>query len=93
MKRPHIDLVNINWDLNSAWRWPAPIRVAVIIFSTLLLAIICFNYDTQNELNELQILNKNEMQLKTVFEIKQKQTEKQDSLLELENDLKKTATI
>ena len=22
MKRPHIDLVNINWDLNSAWRWP-----------------------------------------------------------------------
>ena len=58
MKRPHIDLVNINWDLNSAWRWPAPIRVAVIIFSTLLLAIICFNYDTQNELNELQILKK-----------------------------------
>ena len=74
MKRPHIDLVNINWDLNSAWRWPAPIRAVVIIFSALLLAIICFNYDTQNELNELQILKKNEMQLKTVFEIKQKQT-------------------
>jgi type IV pilus assembly protein PilO len=74
MKRPHIDLVNINWDLNSAWRWPAPIRAVVIIFSALLLAIICFNYDTQHELNELQILKQDEMQLKTVFEIKQKQT-------------------
>ena len=74
MKRPHLDLVNINWDLNSAWSWPAPIRVVVIIFSALLLAIICFNYDTQHELNELQILKQNEMQLKTVFEIKQKQT-------------------
>jgi type IV pilus assembly protein PilO len=67
-------LVNINWDLNSAWRWPAPIRAVVIIFSALLLAIICFNYDTQHELNELQILKQDEMQLKTVFEIKQKQT-------------------
>jgi type IV pilus assembly protein PilO len=74
MKRPHIDLVNINWDLNSAWRWPAPIRAVVIIFSALLLGIICFNYDTQHELNELQILKQDEMQLKTVFEIKQKQT-------------------
>jgi type IV pilus assembly protein PilO len=67
-------MVNINWDLNSAWSWPAPIRVVVIVFSALLLAIICFNYDTQHELNELQILKQNEIQLKTVFEIKQKQT-------------------
>jgi type IV pilus assembly protein PilO len=66
--------VNINWDLNSAWRWPAPIKAVVIIFGALLLAIICFNYDTQHELNELQILKQDEMQLKTVFEIKQKQT-------------------
>jgi type IV pilus assembly protein PilO len=74
MKRPPIDFANINWNLNAAWSWPAPIRVVVIIFSTFLLAVVFFNYDTQNELNELQRLKQNEKQLKTVFEIKQKQT-------------------
>lgn len=74
MKRFHIDLANIDWSLNAAWSWPAPIRASVIVLSTFLLAIVCFNYDTQNELSELQRLKQNEKQLKTVFEIKQKQT-------------------
>ena len=74
MKLFHVDLANINWNLNAAWSWPAPIRASVIMLSTFLLAVVCFNYDTQNELSELQRLKQNEKQLKTVFEIKQKQT-------------------
>ena len=74
MKLTPINLANINWDLNAAWSWPTPIRVAVIIACSLFTALICFNYDTQSQLIELQSLKQNEIQLKTVFEAKQKQT-------------------
>ena len=74
MKHTLINLANINWDLNAAWSWPKSIRIAVIIVSALFTALICFNYDTQSQLSELQELKQNEIQLKTVFEAKQKQT-------------------
>ncbi|MEN9756506.1 MAG: hypothetical protein RL755_693 [Pseudomonadota bacterium] len=74
MKLTPINLANINWDLNAAWSWPTPIRVAVIIACSLFTVLICFNYDTQSQLIELQSLKQNEIQLKTVFEAKQKQT-------------------
>ena len=74
MKHFLINLADINWDLNAAGRWPMPIQLTFIIVSSLLLALICFNYDTQNELNELDVLKQSEVQLKTTFEAKQKQT-------------------
>jgi type IV pilus assembly protein PilO len=74
MKHLPINLADINWDLNEAWRWPMPIQLTVIIVSSFLFALICFNYDTQNELSELDTLKKSEIQLKTTFEAKQKLT-------------------
>ncbi len=74
MKFSHIDLATINWDLNAAWRWPVCVRVFVIAISSLFIGLICFYYDTQPQLNQLQALRQNEIQLKSLFETKQSQT-------------------
>ena len=73
MKIRQIDLSDINWDLNAAWSWPAQVKVSVIVLISLLLSLVLFYYDTLNEFNQWQQLQREEQPLKTLFETNQAQ--------------------
>lgn len=67
-----MNLSNVNWDIENAGVWPAPIKLAVILLLCLVLAGLGYYFDTQNQLTELDDLEAKEVQLKSSFETKQK---------------------
>lgn len=70
MNLNEIDLADIDWDLNAAWSWAAPVRALVILTGCLLLFGAGVYYDTLDQLKTLEIAEKKEGELKTVFELK-----------------------
>ncbi len=67
-----MNLSEINWDVNAAGNWPTPIKIAAGIFVSLLVVVANVYYITMPQLDELDVLEKDEINLKTSFETKQK---------------------
>jgi type IV pilus assembly protein PilO len=68
-----MDLSDIDWDFNEAWRWPRPIRISVIIFCCIAIIGAGIYYDTLSQLQELEVLQKKEAELKSIYEFKDSQ--------------------
>ncbi len=67
-----MNLSEVNWDFNAAGTWPFPIKAATIALVSILVAAAGVYYITLDQLNELEQLEKKELELKNTFEIKQK---------------------
>ncbi len=86
-----MNLSEINWDINSAGSWPTPIKIAAGLIVSLLVVIADVYYITVPQLNELEVLEKQEVSLKTSFENKQKKAvnlqDYRDQLKQIESSL------
>jgi type IV pilus assembly protein PilO len=67
-----MNLSEINWELNAAGSWPTPVKMMAILIVSTLVAIGGIYYITVPQLDELEALEKEEVNLKTSFETKQK---------------------
>ena len=67
-----MNLSEINWDINAAGNWPTPLKLVAISIVSILVAIGCVYFITMPQLDELDVLEKEEVNLKTSFENKQK---------------------
>lgn len=67
-----MNLSEINWDFNAAGSWPAPIKIVAIVIVSLLVAAGGVYYITLPQLDELDAMEKEEGNLRTAFENKQK---------------------
>jgi type IV pilus assembly protein PilO len=70
MNLKNIDLADIDWDLNAAWSWAAPVRAVFILLSCFMLFGAGVYYDTFDQLAALDVAEKKETELKTIFELK-----------------------
>jgi len=68
----HMNLSEINWDINASGTWPLPVKAAVIALVCAVVAGGGIYLDTLNQLAELEATEKKEPELKNLFEIKQK---------------------
>jgi type IV pilus assembly protein PilO len=67
-----MNLSEINWDINSAGSWPTPLKIIVILIFSVLTAAAGVYFITVPQLDELDVLEKQEDSLKNAFEVKQK---------------------
>jgi len=67
-----MNLSNINWDIEHAGSWPAPIKAAITGILCVALGGLWYYFDTQDQLTNLSSLESKEEQLKKTFEEKQK---------------------
>lgn len=67
-----MNLSEVNWDINAAGSWPTPIKIAAATIISLLVVIANVYYITVPQLDELDVLEKEETSLKASFENKQK---------------------
>lgn len=67
-----MNLSEINWDINSAGNWPTPLKIIVILIISALTAAAGVYFVTVPQLDELDVLEKQEESLKSAFEVKQK---------------------
>lgn len=67
-----MNLSEINWDINSAGNWPTPLKIIVILIFAALTAAAGVYFITVPQLDELDVLEKQEESLKSAFEVKQK---------------------
>lgn len=67
-----MNLSEINWDVNAAGNWPTPIKVIAILIISALAAAAGVYFVTVPQLDELEILEQQEVSLKSAFEVKQK---------------------
>lgn len=86
-----MNLSELNWDLNSAGSWPTPIKIAAGLLVSLLVVIADVYYITIPQLDELEVLENEEIALKTSFESKQKKAinlqDYRDQLEQIESSL------
>lgn len=67
-----MNLSEINWDINASGTWPLPIKIAAALLICGLVAGGWIYYDTTEQLNELDRIEKEEQSLKAAFESKQR---------------------
>lgn len=67
-----MNLSEVNWDLSAAGSWPLPVKTAAMIIICALVAGGWIYYDTMDQVDELQRVEKQEQELKNTFETKQK---------------------
>lgn len=67
-----MNLSEVNWDINSAGSWPTPIKIIAGVIVSLLVVIADVYYISLPQLDELEVLEKEEEALKTSFESKQR---------------------
>ena len=67
-----MNLSEINWDINAAGSWPTPIKIIAGLIVSLLVVIGNIYYISMPQLDELDVLEKEEESLKASFESKQK---------------------
>ncbi len=86
-----MNLSEINWDINASGTWPTPVKALVIAIACLLVAGAGVYLDTLGQIDELQSLEKKELDLKTEFEGKQKKSanlqDYRDQLAQIETSL------
>jgi type IV pilus assembly protein PilO len=68
-----IDFSDIDWDFAEAGQWPKPIRVSFIALCCVVVIGAGIYYDTVSQLAALEVLQKQEIELKTTFEFKNAQ--------------------
>lgn len=61
----------INWDFNEAGNWPVAIKAAAIILASVILMSAWVYYDTLDQLDGLEKVERKELSLKKSFENKQ----------------------
>ena len=66
-----MDLQDINWDFNEAGNWPVAIKVAAVVLASILVMAGGVYYDTVDQWNSLEKVEKKEFSLKKTFERKQ----------------------
>lgn len=74
-----MNLSEINWDLDRAGMWPAPIKAAVIGIMCLLVLAAAYYFDTQEQYARLDGEIEREAELKRTFEAKQKKAANLDA--------------
>jgi type IV pilus assembly protein PilO len=74
MKLAELNLAEIDWDFNSAWSWPSPVRIGVIFLSCVSVFGAGIYYDTLSQWQVLETIQKKETELKMVFELKHNQS-------------------
>lgn len=67
-----MNLSEINWDINASGTWPLPIKIATALLICGVVAGGWIYYDTTEQLNELDKIEKEEAGLKSTFETKQR---------------------
>lgn len=67
-----MNLAEIDWDLRMAGSWPKAIKLSVILFVVIVWLLIAAYYQILPRFNQLNELENQLLDLKTVFEIKQK---------------------
>ncbi|RLA20610.1 MAG: pilus assembly protein PilO [Gammaproteobacteria bacterium] len=67
-----MNLSEINWDLDSAGKWPLPIKIATVILFVILTVGLWIYMDTQDQLAKLEGVEKKELDLRAEFEGKQR---------------------
>ncbi|NOU22519.1 MAG: type 4a pilus biogenesis protein PilO [Methyloglobulus sp.] len=86
-----MNLSEINWDINASGTWPLPVKALVIAIICVAVAGAGFYLDTLGQLDELDIVEKKELDLKTEFEDKQKKSanlqDYRDQLAQIETSL------
>jgi len=66
-----MNLSEINWDFNEAGNWPTSIKVAAIVLVSIILIGGWVYFDTVDQWNSLEKVEKKEQALKKTFERKQ----------------------
>lgn len=86
-----MNLSEVNWDLEASGSWPLPVKALVIGIVCLLVVAAGFYLDTNAQIEELGVLEKKEVDLKTEFESKQKKSanlqDYRDQLAQIETAL------
>jgi type IV pilus assembly protein PilO len=85
-----MNLSNINWDLEHAGSWPAPIKATIIVVLCLVLAGVWYYLDTEAQLAELETAERVERDLRTTFEQKQKKAANLEEYKEQLSEIEKT---
>lgn len=67
-----MNLSDIDWDLNNAGQWPTAIKGVAIALCVVLTIGLWIYFDTQDQLVELEKVEKEEVELRAEFERKQK---------------------
>jgi type IV pilus assembly protein PilO len=67
-----MNLSNINWSLEHAGSWPAPVKSAIIAILCLALAGLWYYLDAEAQLADLETQENKEKELRGAFEQKQK---------------------
>jgi len=75
-----MNLSEINWDPNAAGTWPLPIKAATISIICALVFGAGVYYDTLDQLAALDASEKQELELKQLFEAKQKKINQSSGL-------------
>ncbi len=67
-----MNLSEINWDLDSAGKWPLPIKIGTVVLFVVLTIGLWIYMDTQDQLADLERVEKVELDLRAEFERKQR---------------------
>ncbi len=67
-----MNLSEINWDIDASGTWPLPVKALVIAIVCSVIAGGVIYLDTIPQLDELEVIEKKEPELKLLFEAKQK---------------------
>lgn len=67
-----MNLSSINWDIENAGTWPAPVKAAIVVLLCLGVIGLWYYFDTEAQLAALDTVQAKEQELKTSFEQKQK---------------------
>jgi type IV pilus assembly protein PilO len=86
-----MNLSEINWDINASGTWPFPVKLAIAAIVCIVVAAGGFYLDTVGQIEELEALEKQEVDLKADFESKQKKAanlqDYRDQLAQIETSL------
>jgi type IV pilus assembly protein PilO len=86
-----MNLSEINWDINASGSWPVAVKALVIAIVCAVVAGAFFYLDTIGQYDELAALEKQEVDLKTDFESKQRKSvnlqDYRDQLAQIETSL------
>ncbi len=67
-----MNLSEVNWELEAAGTWPLPVKLATIAILCAVVAGLWFYFDTQEQLAQLETVQKKEKELRQTFEFKQR---------------------
>jgi type IV pilus assembly protein PilO len=83
-----MNLSNINWDIEHAGSWPAPVKAAIIVILCVILAGVWYYLDTEPQLAELDAAEVVEKEQRATFDQKQRKSanleEYKEQLVEIE---------